>query len=295
MLFRVLLAAGLASAAAAQTPAPTELPALNVVGRPVPGENKIVGSYGQPEWSARRPFPGVSVYVQPEHQAELEFGYADALSPTGAHQREWTQEIELGLGHRFQAALENDYADFRDDSSHRHDWHEVGLRAALRYALADWGQCPLNPALGLGWRANSGAADAALYELALGDELAPRWHWGANATYERQNGSARHREFLAAGALTYSVTNETLNVGVQAEWRRAYEAGDAPSLARRSGLGPCLQYRPSDRLHLDLVGLWGTEHGHAVHGVRLSVGFEFGEGSDDHDDDERRPGGRFGR
>lgn len=271
----------------------TQLPSLPVVGHAVPGENKIIGTYGQPEWSARRPFPGVSVYVQPAGQAEFELGYVDALTSRDRHDREWSAEIEIGLPHRFQIALEDDYTNFREGSRLR-TWHQAGVRTAVRYALADWGKVPLNPALGLGRRFNSAAPDAMLYEFALGDELTPRWHWGANAGYERQAGAPRLRELAASAALTYSVTNETLNVGVQGEWKRAYEVGDAPSHLRRIGFGPCVQYRPVDRIHLDLVTTFGTERGRAVHGFRLSFGFEFGEGSDDHDDDERRPGGRFG-
>lgn len=283
--------AGVATFSFAQ--APTQLPSLPVVGHAVPGENKIIGAYGQPEWSARRPFPGVSVYVQPAGQAEFEFSFSDALQPEGAHEREWAPEVEIGLPHRFQLAIEEDYANFREGSPAL-QWHQGGIRAAVRYALADWGKIPLNPAVGVGRRFRSAASDAAIGEFALGDELAPRWHWGANASYERQAGHPSWHTLSTAAALTYSVTNETLNIGLQGEWRQARKAADAISLVRRTTAGPCLQYRPIDRIHLDVATLFGTEHGRAVHDVRLSFGFEFGEGSDDHDDDERRPGGRFG-
>src|SRR6478735_3783647 len=84
---------------------PVRLPAMAVVSTGVPGENKIVGEYGQPEWSARRPFPGVSVYVHPAAQIEFETGLEDATTPSGIHHCEWTQELEAGLGHRLQLAL----------------------------------------------------------------------------------------------------------------------------------------------------------------------------------------------
>src|SRR4051812_34648283 len=106
-----LILLSLAAVAAAEEP--THLPAVAVVAPPVPGENKIVGDYAQPEWSARRPFPGVSVYVQPGAQIEFEAGFEDTTTPSGAHHREWTQEIEAGLGHRWQIAVENTWANFQ--------------------------------------------------------------------------------------------------------------------------------------------------------------------------------------
>lgn len=86
---------------------PAQLPGLSVTSPGVPGENKMVGTYAQPEWSARRPFPGVSVYVQPAELYEFEAGLDDFTISSGTHHREWTQEFEVGLGHRWLAAAEN--------------------------------------------------------------------------------------------------------------------------------------------------------------------------------------------
>ena len=286
MLGSVLgLAAGPLSAEEA-----VRLPAMAVVSTGVPGENKIVGDYAQPEWSARRPFPGVSVYVQPGQQFEFEAGLQDATTPAGVHHREWTQELEAGLGHRLQLALENTVANFREESGGPLSWREDSLRLSTRYALANWGKLPLNPALGAGWRFNSGAPDALSCQLVLGDEFTPRLHWAADLQAERQTSTPRHRELTAATALTYSVTNETLNVGVQAQWKQSRELSDPSSV--RIEAGPCFQYRPVDQLHFDCVVLWGREKSRAVHSVLLSFGFEFGKGADDHDDDRER-GGRL--
>lgn len=267
---------------------PTQLPLLSVVSPGVPGENKIVGTYAQPEWSARRPFPGVSVYVAPAEQFELEAGFQDATTPSGVHHREWSQEFEVGLGRRWQAALESTYINFYEGAHRPLQWHESDLKLSARYALADWGKLTLNPAIGLGWRFNSGASDAPVGQFVLGDEFTPRLHWAADFQYERQTGGLQLRELTAATAITYSVTNETLNVGIQAQWKRTMEIGDVKS--ERTEIGPCLQYRPVDQLHFDCVALWGTERSRGVHGLFLSVGFEFGPGADDHDDDRERAG-----
>lgn len=271
---------------------PTQLPTVTVVSPGVPGENKMVGDYAQPEWSARRPFPGVSVYVQPGEQYELEAGFQEGTTPSGSPRREWSQELEVGLGHRWQAAVGNTYANFREDARRPLQWHEASLSVSTRYALANWGKLPLNPALGVGWRFNSSAPDASSCQLVLGDEFTPRLHWAADFQYERQTGGSQLSESTAATALTYSVTNETLNVGVQAQWKRSLEIADAKS--ERTEIGPCIQYRPRDQLHFDCVVLWGIERSRAVHTIILSAGFEFGKGADDHDDDRERAG-RMGR
>lgn len=276
-------------AAHGQTEASAQLPALAVVSPGVPGENKIVGTYAQPEWSARRPFPGVAVYVAPAEQYEVEAGFVDVTTPSGRHHREWTQEFEIGLGHRLQAGVENTYANFREGLPGLR-WREASLRVSARYALADWGKLPLNPAVGLGWRFNSGGADAPVGQIVLGAELTPRLHWAADCQYERQAGNVRQREFTVATALTYSVTNETLNVGLQAQWRHSRDVTDPVS--RRAELGPCIQYRPIDQLHIDGVVMWGRERQRSTETFLLSIGFEFGAGADDHDDDRER-GGRL--
>ncbi|HET7538018.1 MAG TPA: hypothetical protein VFJ90_16275 [Candidatus Didemnitutus sp.] len=285
----VLLVAIAVSLPSARADEPTNLPAMSVSSPPVPGENKIVGTYGQPEWSARRPFPGVSVYVQPVAQIEFEMGFENFTVWSGAHHREWNQEIEAGLGHRWQVAAENVFANFREGAERPSEWHHDSLKLSARYALADWGKIPLNPALGGGWRFHSGAADSAVGQLVLGAEAAPRLHWAADFQYEGNTGDRRLREFTAATALTYSVTNETLNVGLQAQWKRTSGSGDPVSTRRE--IGPCVQYRPVDQLHLDCVALWGTERGRAIEGIFVSIGFEFGKGADDHDDDRERGGG----
>jgi hypothetical protein len=185
-------------------------------------------------------------------------------------------------------AAENTFANFQEGTHRPPQWREDALKASVRYALADWGKLPLNPALGVGWRFNSGAPDAPSAQLVLGDELTPRLHWAADFKYERQTGGPRLRELTAATALTYSVTNETLNIGVQAQWKRSTEITDPKSI--RTEFGPCIQYRPRDQIHLDCVALWGTERSRSVRGIFVSIGFEFGEGADDHDDDRERAG-----
>ena len=291
-LFRQRLAfslLGLASAvvAPAQSSAPdtpATLEAVTVTGHPVPGENKIIGSYQQPEWTARRRFVLTRVYVQPDGQAEVELDYDFAHAADGTRTHLFHQEIELGLPHRFQVDLENTYQDFREGDPGTGSWHHDSAGVELHYAFADWGKLPLNPAVAVGWKFNSGAADAGELQLLLGDELSPRWHWGANVFYEQQVGGDRYREQAVSAGLSYSAVNEKLNLG--AELKYGEESTQGPGSYRRRPLtvGPSVQWRPVDQVHLDLVPMWGLNKGAPKWEIFLFFGFEFGDGADDGDD-----------
>jgi hypothetical protein len=278
-------AAGAVIATAQIAPAqPVQLKEFSVVGQPVPGENKTMGRYQQPEWTARRRFVMTSVYVQPEGQMEFEFGY-DASSYSGLPStRRWAQEIEIGLPHRFQLNLENSYQDFRADDPGKKAWHEESFTPELRYALADWGKLPLNPAVSVGWKANVGQADAVDFQLLVADELSPKWHWGSALLYERQLGKPDFREYALSAGLSYSLRNEQLNVG--AEFKYSHTVND-PVMGRaqdRVAVGPSLQWRPVDQMHLDVAPLWGIGSRAPRLEVFIFVGFEFGDGADDGDD-----------
>jgi hypothetical protein len=266
--------------------APAQLEALRIAGAPVPGENKIIGNYGQPEWTARRRFTLGSVYVQPEEQFEAEFGWQRASFATQPDQHEFNQELEIGLPHRWQLNVESAHRDFREDRPARR-WHHDSAGLGLRYAPADWGKLPLNPTLGVSWKGNSGAADAVSGQLILATELSPRWHWGATLLHERQTGGPRRRESTVASGVSFSVINETLSVGLEGRISRLTEQLDLHTQNHRS-IGPSVQWRPVDQLHFDFAPLWGSGRGAARREVLVFVGFEFGDGADDGDEGRKK-------
>ena len=283
----VALALVTGSMGLAETPhpdAPATLEGVTVTGHPVPGENKMMGSYQQPEWTARRRFVLTPVYVQPDGQAEVELGFETAHAADGTRTRLFNQEIELGLPWRFQINLENTYQNFREGEPGEGPWHHDGAAVNVRYALADWGKFPLNPAVAVGWKFNSGAADAAEFQLLLGDELSPRWHWGANLFLEQQTGGDRYREQAVSAGLSYSLVNEKLNLGAEMKYGEESAQGTNSYRRRPLTLGPSVQWRPVDQIHLDLVPMWGLNQGAAKWEVFLFFGFEFGDGADDGDD-----------
>ncbi len=250
----------------------TNPPALN--------EEMPIDAYGQPVWTARRRFVTTRVYVQPPWQAELELGYDGAYPRMGGPQELVQEEFELGLPHRFQFDVENVNQNFveDDDTPDRH-WHHVSNSLELRHALADWGVIPLNPTVNVEWRFGDDEADAFECQLLLGEELAPRWHWGLNLFYERQIGDDLTRELAASQALSYTLIDEKLSAGVEMKFSSESDEDNRNHPEDTFSIGPSFQWRPSARTHLDVVPLCGVTGDAPTLELFVFFGIEFGPGS----------------
>src|SRR3954468_20239623 len=153
-----------------------ELPPVNVVGQKTSDlrEEDRVGSYGQPRWTATRRFPNTRVYVVPEGKIEGELWFIPRFLKSGETNGRYLAEIEYGLPNRFQI-----------DAYYRLDINEAGdgqngAQFEVRWALADWGKILFNPTLYVEYIAREDDPDGVEFKLLLGDELAPRIHWGVN-------------------------------------------------------------------------------------------------------------------
>jgi hypothetical protein len=129
------------------------------------------------------------------------------------------------------------------------------------------------------WRFRNHVADSYEFVLALGEEIAPRWHWGANLFYEQQVGDDHEREFAGSQAVSFTLIDEKLSVGV--EMKLVDETDD---LDRHSHLvfliGPSVQWRPTPRTHLDIVPLFGTTDPSPRLETFVFFGIDFGPGSE---------------
>src|SRR5579859_3157736 len=187
---------------------PVTLPPVTVTATNALQEEAPVGPNQQPEWTARRRFTVTRIYVLPPWQVETEFGW-DAMYPRGGSpQHTLQQEFELGLPYRFQIDYEIHGANFVEGDKGGGPWHYDSSEFELRWALADWGKIPLNPTLKAEWKHENGGTDAAEANLLLGDELAPRWHWGVDGFYEQRVNGDRRTEFAASAAISYSVIDD---------------------------------------------------------------------------------------
>ena len=161
------------------------LPETLVVGRRL-SEDRAVGPNQQPEWTTARRFATTRVYVLPPWQAEFEQWWKGKFPRQGKGEHFLQSEIGIGLPYRLQLDIyENLERPVGGTFQHG------GNQFEMRYAFADWGKIPLNPTLYLEWKANHNAADAYEVKLLLGEELAPRWHWGLNFFFEQEVGGGR--------------------------------------------------------------------------------------------------------
>jgi hypothetical protein len=274
---------------------PTRMEPVTVTGAAFSGENTPLGDYQQPEWTARRRFVTTRVYVQPAWQVEMELGYDFTQPADGPRTRLFQQEIEIGLPHRFQLDVENVSQDFKEGGTDERVWHHESNSVELRYAFADWGKIPLNPTANVEWKFNSGAADAYEFQLLLGEDLSPRWHWGMNFFFEQQIGDDQVREKAVSQAFGYSLIEGKLSIGAEMKYSEESDKDSRGSPERRFAIGPSVQWRPTPRTHVDLVPLWGTTEAAARWEVFLFFGFEFGSGSERGDAERLNPASLRGK
>jgi len=221
-------------------------------------EEQRIGEYAQPRWTARRRFPTTRLYVVPPGTAQFE-AWLETKTPfgdPGDTRFRSLYELELGLGHRLQLDL---YLETLQQGTEA--WAVSSEKAELRYAFADWGVLPGNPTVYLEWTRQHEGPHKGEIKLLLGDEFAPRWHWGVNLVFERElGGAAQGHEYAVTGAVSYTVWDQIFSVGAEAKVEGVDVRGHRFDFNGYEFLaGPSLQWRPVRHSHLDLVALFGVE------------------------------------
>jgi hypothetical protein len=267
-----------------------ELPALTV--HPAGGDNlreaDRVGTYGQPRWTTIRAFSEVRSYVIPEGQAEFEYWLfvktpsrkekedaSRAGDPKPKAEVQQVYEFEVGLGHRLQLDLYQVYVKDGSDGNNALD----ATKFELRYAFADWGVIWGNPTAYAEWEQAAEGNDAAEFKLLLCDEITERWHWATNFVWEEKTGGTRERGLEWNTALSYTVLDEKLSVGVETNFADVSELRD-PALKNRDhhkefAAGPSIRFYPIPHAHViisEFIGL--NQYAHESKTV-LIVGWEF--------------------
>jgi len=235
-------------------------------------EEQLIGENQQPEWTTRRRFATTRAYVISPWQVEFEQWWKGKFPRQGDSEHLFQSEVELGLPYRFQLDV---YENLElNGSRFRHQGNQV----EGRWALADWGKIFLNPTIYGEWKFNDHSPDAYELKLLLAQEFAPRWHWAFNVFYEQEVGGGRGSESGFSQALSYSVADEKLSVGVEMNLERQSEPNLNGSPAVEFLIGPSVQWRPCPRVHLDLVPLVGTTGDSPRVEAFVVFGFDFGKG-----------------
>jgi hypothetical protein len=248
-----------------------ELPAVNVVGQK-PGELREedrVGPYNQPRWTATRRFPNTRIYVIPEGKLEGELWFIPRFRKDGSTDGRYLAEIEYGLPYRFQLDLY-----YRLDVNRDGDGQN-GAQVELRWALADWGKIWGNPTLYAEYIYHEHDPEAVEFKLLLGDELAPRWHWGVNLVGEFETGGEREYVYEIDGGLSYTLFDEKFSVGAETKIEFATTQGGRGDYETSVLVGPSMQWRPIPRLSINFAPLFGVSEDAPTARVYLNIGWEF--------------------
>ena len=280
--------------AAAEPSSMAELPAN--AGQPSPeirvvkessalNEEAPVGPYQQPEWTTQRRFATTRVYLQQQPGEVGVEQWVKTQWPKGDKSNcQFQEEVEIGLPHRFQLDIYENW-DVGPVDANQYVPHgavmQDGISTELRYALADWGKIPLNPTLYGEWTFRNHAIGADRYEvkLLLGEQIAPRWHWGCNVVFEQEIGQVRTREYSASTAFSYTLIDRKLSVGVEAKIENEAPADDT-HIPIEVDVGPSIQWRPTPNSHIDIVPLFGATSDSPRLELWIVAGIDFGPGGE---------------
>jgi hypothetical protein len=266
------LAILIANRSAAQDAVTTTQSQAVIVRATMLNEESLVGANQQPAWTAYRRFPTTRVYVLPPWQVEFEQWWKGKFPRTGKPEHLFQSEIEVGLPYRFQLDLYENVEHTPEGAT------RTSNQVEARWALSDWGRIPLNPTLYAEWKFNGAAPDAYEVKLLLGQQLAPRWHWGFNLFYEQGTGGARSTELGFSQAVSYSAIDSKFSVGVEMNFERITEKGSRGNPAIEFLIGPSIQWRPTSRTHLDFVPLFGATTDSPRVEAFIVFGIELGAG-----------------
>ena len=237
-------------------------------------EEQAVGITGRPEWTGARRFPGTRVYIQKEPgEVGVESWWRFKKKRNGKVANRLLEEIEIGLPYRMQLDL---YTNFEGTGSG--DFHFQSFNIELRWALANWGEIWGNPAIYGEYKFadNQWGPDVYEFKLLFGDQLAPQWHWGVNFVWEAETGGDREQEFQVTGGLSYTVLDGKFGVGLEAFYNHDTVKGERGDAANIFAIGPSVQWRINDHLHVDLNWMFGTNNDSERHIAYLVVGYDFG-------------------
>jgi len=249
-----------------------EMPAVTVVGERQANlrEEDRVGSYQQPRWTATRRFPSTRVYVVPENKVEFEYWLRPTFNKDGSTETRSLYELEFGLPHRFQLDLY-----LRTDQDGDSGDMLLGEQIEVRWALADWGKIWGNPTFYFEYVMLEDRPDKIEPKLLLGGEIAPRWHWGANLVAELELGGEREYEYQITGAISYTLIDEKLSLGAEAQYIFADVANDRGNFDTTIFLGPSVQFRPLPQMTINVAPLVGLTDDSPDGRIYLNIGWEF--------------------
>ena len=262
----------------------------------------IGSAYGAPGAFSRTRFaPLTTSYVLPPWTFYFGTIYEGDAFDEGPPDHIFTQEIEMGLPHRFGVAAETAFERFNGGGG----ISSISLEG--RYAFADWGKIPLNPTIFAEYKFGVGnirheegpppppgeeeeefgppkKPDAYEFRLLLADEFFQRLEWSMNLFFEKENTGDRGREWGVAQSLVTPIVlpREQLKVGVEMEYKNFTVKDTRGDPQHTFLIGPTASFRTSKNTRFDISALAGcTDDSPAFQGFAV-FSWILGPGTEEH-------------
>ena len=242
-----------------------------VEGREAGEEFEEPGGAGQPQWAERsRASSTTKLYVLSPFELFAGVISESDFDRAGRTTHDLTQEIEFGLPGRFEIDLENHVGVDGDGAC------ETSVGAGLRYAFANWGKLPLNPAIAAAYHFGfEHRADACEVRLLLGQEFVPRLQWAANLVFQKEIAGPREREMGFTQDLAYLVIADKLELGTEMRYtNRSRQSGSWNEFI----VGPSVNWKPNLHTVVSLAPLFGCTPASPRVVLFFSASLEFGGG-----------------
>ncbi len=248
----------------------------------VTGE-EVPSSYGAtPDFSRSRFSNLTNAYVLPPGAVYAGLVYQGDSLKFNRPDHMLTQEVEIGLPHRFGIAFENSI------ENHRGTTQERTFSIEGRYALADWNKIPLNPTFFVEYKFGIGdilhdegppemvpqgegrafleehmpLPDSVEVRLLLAQDFSNKVEWAANFFYEQETGGDRGREVGFSQSLMFPIllSNDRLKAGAEMQYTSFTDSGlrAEGTKSARVIIGPTVAWKPSKNTRLDVSPLFGV-------------------------------------
>lgn len=225
---------------------------------PASRETERIGDYAQPRWTAFRRFPTTRVYVRPAGTMAFEWWLETKLNLDDTREvRHRSQyEFEFGLGGRVQL----DVYMMTEQLGHQGPMRLAAEKVELRYALADWGDIPLNPTLYAEFVRQDEGPPKVEAKALFGEQLGTRVFVASNLVFEHELGDAQENEYAVTFAGAYSLADSHVSLGAEVKLETVDRAGARLTFDNYEVLvGPSLFVSPIDPMRILFVALFGVE------------------------------------
>jgi len=136
-------------------------------------------------------------------------------------------------------------------------------------------EVPLNPTIYVEYIYHERDPDAVEFKLLLGDELAPRWHYGVNLVAELATGGDREYTYEIDAGISYTIIDEKLSFGAETKIEFTSVKDERSTYEASVLIGPSVQWRPAPRWSVNVAPLFGVTDDAANARVYINIGYEF--------------------